>query len=258
MKKIVFTEEFCQPENLFPFNLTRRIQDIRMGIMTIREKWETGLGMRSFDRKAGDYKDHDASFILDKSISKDVIYLIHGNIIPDNKLIRQVKKLKSGEFISVPGREAIVYCISIDEIEDPNRIKVKKAIEFADELKEIKYPWDIFQMNQWALEQDFNWMQKHRKPHHDLPDSNQVTNRKNIFIEKSARVEYCTINASEGPVYIGKNALVMEGSMLRGPVSIGAGAVVKMGTRIYGATTIGPGCVVGGRDQELRIFWAFQ
>ena len=78
MKKIVFTEEFCQPENLFPFTLTRQIQDIRIGIFTIRQKWEQWLDLPSFDKKEGDYKDLDRSIEVGEIVDGDVIYLIHG------------------------------------------------------------------------------------------------------------------------------------------------------------------------------------
>ena len=95
MKKIVFTEEFCQPENLFPFTLTRQIQDIRIGILTIREKWERWLEMESFDKKENDYKDLDRSVEIGEMDDKDVIYLVHGNILPTEKLIKKIKKLKT-------------------------------------------------------------------------------------------------------------------------------------------------------------------
>src|SRR5688500_8344438 len=101
MEKIVFTEEFCQPENLFPFTLTRQVQDIRIGILTIREKWELFLQMPSFDKFEDDYKDLDRAFVIDDTINDDVFYLVHGNILPTQKLVKQVKKLKPGEFISV-------------------------------------------------------------------------------------------------------------------------------------------------------------
>ena len=144
MKKIVFTEEFCSPENLFPFTLTRQVQDIRVGILTIREKWERYLQMPSFDKQEGDYKDLDRAIDIDDSIGKDVIYLIHGNILPTPKLVKQVKKLKPGEFISVPEKENIVYCISGQQVENRNKIKVQKAIEINEELKEIRYPVGYF------------------------------------------------------------------------------------------------------------------
>lgn len=253
MKKIVFTEEFCQPENLFPFTLTRQIQDIRIGILTIREKWERWLDLASCDKKEGDYKDLDRSIEISDMGDKDVIYLIHGNILPTAKLVKQVKKLKSGEFISVPEKEAIVFCISKKEIEEPNKIKVKKAIEFADEFKEIQFSWDIFKLNAWAIQQDFNLVTSARKSQ-KISSTNKLTNSENIFIEKGSVVEHCFLNASNGPIYIGKNAVIMEGSMLRGPVAVGDGAVVKMGTKIYGATTIGPNCLIGGEIKNSVFF----
>jgi len=90
MKKIVFTEEFCQPENLFPLTLTRHVQDIRVGILTLREKWELALGMPSLDKHEGDYKDTENSISIEESIGNDTIYLIHGNVLPTARLIKQI------------------------------------------------------------------------------------------------------------------------------------------------------------------------
>jgi UDP-N-acetylglucosamine diphosphorylase / glucose-1-phosphate thymidylyltransferase / UDP-N-acetylgalactosamine diphosphorylase / glucosamine-1-phosphate N-acetyltransferase / galactosamine-1-phosphate N-acetyltransferase len=253
MKKIVFTEEFCQPENLFPFTLTRQIQDIRVGILTIREKWEQWLGLESFDKKEGDYKDLDRSIEIGEINEKDVVYLIHGNILPTAKLVKQIKKLKTGQFISVPEKESIIYCISQKEIVDSNKIKVTEAIEFSEEFKEITFPWEIFQMNNWAIEQDFELLTQGRRSQ-KISSTNKPTKAGNIFIEKGAHVEYCFLNATDGPIYIGKNAVVMEGSMLRGPVAICDNAVVKMGSKIYGATTIGPNCTVGGEIKNAVFF----
>lgn len=253
MKKIVFTEEFCQPENLFPFTLTRQIQDIRVGILTIREKWEMYLDMPSFDRDEGDHKDAERAFTIDRNIGKDLVYLIHGNIIPTPSLVKQVKKLKSGECISVPKKESVIYCISIEEIVDQNKIRVKRSVNLKEDCLEIRYPWDIFQLNDQVLRQDFELLTSGRKSKR-LSGTNHSSGSTAIFIDKGAKAEHCFINASRGPVYIGKDAQIMEGSMIRGPVSIGEGAVVKMGSRIYGATTIGPGCVVGGEIKNSVFF----
>jgi UDP-N-acetylglucosamine diphosphorylase/glucosamine-1-phosphate N-acetyltransferase len=252
MKKIVFTEEFCQPENLFPFTLTRQIQDIRIGILTIREKWEQYLGMTSFDKFEEDYKDLDRSVLLKKINEKDIVYLIHGNILPTKKLARQVKKLKPGEFISLPEKESIVYCISKNEVLAENKIKVAKAVEIDEELVEIAFPWDIFQLNGWAIKQDFELLTSGRRSQ-KLSSTNKISGSQ-IFIEKEAKVEHCFFNTEDGPIYIGKNATVMEGSMLRGPISVGEGATVKMGAKIYGATTIGPNCIVGGEIKNTVFF----
>ena len=253
MEKIVFTEEFCQPENLFPFTLTRQIQDIRVGIFTIREKWENYLGWPSFDKQEEDFKDLDRAIVIDEEIGKDTIYLIHAHVIPTPQLVKQIKKLKPGEFLSLPGIESFAYCITSKQIIGDHKIKVEKAIEVDEELKLINYPWNIFQQNSWAISQDFNWVKKNRKKQ-SIPASNRVTDAEKIFIEKGAVIEHCILNASEGPIYIGKDALVMEGTMIRGPVAICDNAVVKMGSRIYGGTTIGPGCTVGGEVKNSVFF----
>ena len=253
LKKIVFTEEFCQPENLFPLTLTRQVQDLRVGILTIREKWELALGFPSFDKHEGDYKDLVRAVSIEDFIGEDTILLIHGNVLPTEKLIKQVNKLKHGEFISMGNKECIVYCISKKEIMDEHRIKVKKEIALKDELKEIKFPWDIVHLNAWAIEEDFKLLVKKKKSQR-VSKTNKLINASGTFIEKGATVEHSILNASEGPIYIAKDALVMEGCLLRGPLAIGEGAVVKMGAKIYGATTIGPKCVAGGEIKNSVMF----
>lgn len=253
--KIIFSEEFCQPENLYPFTLTRQIQDIRVGILTIREKWETTLGIRSYDRWEDDYKDLDRSIRLDKVDDDDTCFMIHGNILPTPKLIKALKKLKNGEFISVNGNTGVIFRFSKKEIQEPNKIKVSKAITLRDEIKSIQFPWNIFQLNDYAIREDFKLLTAKRKSQ-KLSKTNHVVKPRNVFIDKGAVVEHCFLNATEGPIYVGKNSLIMEGAAIRGPFACGEGAVVKMNSRIYGATTIGPYCTAGG---EIRnsVFFAY-
>ena len=253
--RIIFTEEFCQPENLYPFTLTRQIQDIRVGILTIREKWEQLLKMASFDRWEDDYKDLDKSIHIDKNLEDGVFFMIHGNILPTPRLIKTLKHLKNGEFISVNGNAGVIFRFTKNEIKEPNKIKITKAITIRDDVKSIQFPWDIFQLNDYAIRQDFELITRKRKSQ-KISKTNKVIRPGKIFIEKGAVMEHCILNASEGPIYIGKNALVMEGSCLRGPFSVGEGAIVKMGTKIYGATTIGPYCMVGGEIKN-SVFFAF-
>ena len=255
MNKIIFTEEFCQPENLYPFTLTRQIQDIRAGILTIREKWEKILGLKSFDRWEDDYKDLDRSIHINESISDDVYFMIHGNILPTPKLIKNLRKLKNGEFISVNGNAGVIFRFTKNEIKEPNKIKVTKAVTIKDVVKSIQFPWDIFQINDYAIRQDFNLLTAKRKSQ-KISATNKLINRSAIFIEKGAIVEHCILNAAEGPIYIGKNALIMEGTTIRGPFAAGEGAVVKMNSRIYGATTIGPYCIAGGEIKN-SVFFAY-
>lgn len=254
MKKIVFTNEFCGTEHLFPFTLTRHMQDIRVGIFTIREKWEQQLGFPSFDKYEGNYMDGDRSVAINETIGDDdTLYLIPGNLLPSPKLIKQVKKLKPGQFLSVPEKSAVVYCISKKQVVDENQLEADKAVEVPDELRFINYPWDLFQINNWAIAQDFE-VARRKNRRQTIPSSNKTIKAQDIIIEKGAYIEHCTVNATEGPVYIGRNAVVMEGCLLRGPVAIGERAVVKMGAKIYGATTIGPNCTVGGEIKNSIFF----
>jgi UDP-N-acetylglucosamine diphosphorylase / glucose-1-phosphate thymidylyltransferase / UDP-N-acetylgalactosamine diphosphorylase / glucosamine-1-phosphate N-acetyltransferase / galactosamine-1-phosphate N-acetyltransferase len=252
MDKIIFTEEFCQPENLRPFTLTRQIQDIRVGILTIREKWEQILGLPSFDKNENDYKDLDRSVDVEKIIGNDTCFIINGNVLPTKKLINAVYKIKNGEFISLEGHAAI-FRISKKEIKELHKIKISKEVSVKEPAKIIRFPWDIFQLNDWAIREDFQLLTKKRKSQ-PISRTNKVYNPKNIFIEKGAKVECSVLNASAGPIYIGKKAEIMEGCMLRGPLAIGDNSCLKMGTKIYGATTIGPGSVAGGEIKNSVIF----
>ena len=253
--KIIFTEEFCQPENLYPFTLTRQIQDIRIGILTIREKWERILGVTSYDRWEDDYKDLDRSIRLEKIDDSDTCFMIHGNILPTPKLIKTLKKLKNGEFICANGNTGVIFRFSKKEIQEPNKIKVSKAITIHDEIKSVQFPWDICQLNDHAICEDFNLLTKKRKSQ-KVSKTNKVIKPGNIFIEKGAVVEHCMLNASEGPIYIGKNSLIMEGTSIRGSFASGEGSVVKMNSRIYGATSVGPYCIAGGEIKN-SVFFAY-
>src|SRR5687767_11806449 len=251
--KIIFTEEFCQPETLYPFTLTRQIQDIRTGILTIREKWEKNLGLPSYDKWEDDYKDLDRSIRIDQNIGGDVYFMIHGDILPSSKLVKAVRKLKNGEFISVNGNAGVIFRFTRNEVVEPYKIKVTKAVTIKDEIKSIRFPWDIFQLNDFAIRQDFKLLTQKRKSR-KISKSNKIINPADVFLEKGAKIEHSILNASTGPIYIGKNATVQEGALIRGPFALGENAVIKMGATIYGATTIGPGCIAGGEIKNSVFF----
>ena len=122
----------------------------------------------------------------------------------------------------------------------------------SEEVRYIHHPWDLFQLNDWAIRKDFEYLTRNRI---SQPINNAVVvNPENIFIEEGAVLWHCTLNASTGPIYIGKNAQIMEGSHIRGPFVLGENSVVKMGATIYGGTTIGPNCVVGGEIKNSILF----
>lgn len=228
-------------EKLFPFTLTRPVADCRIGITTIREKWELMLR-----EKTSTYTT-DALSALYPLNKEDDNYWIYGGLLPDENLISALKQL--------PKETSLVF---------NNQILIKRSKEFAldTELHKqqydkkpflVKYPWELFQKNREAIERDYALMVKQVAPP-VLGKDVQLIGRENIFIEKSASILCSTINASTGPVYIGKNALIMEGCHIRGPFALGEGAVVKMGTKIYGATTIGPYSMAGGEINNSIFF----
>lgn len=245
MQCIIFSEEYCHPENLFPFTLTRRIQDIRVGILPIREKWELSLGLHSFDKWEGDYKEGSRSLTIDAGMPAGDYLLIHANILPTPLLTTAIKALEPGELLMHPVFGALAFHFNATDVSSLHNIKVRNTLTFADDVPSLGAPWHIFSINELAIQLDFELLTKGRKSA-PISTTNQVIGGENIFLEPGAKLEHCIINAAGGPVFIGKDALVMEGSMLRGPVAILDNAVIKMGAKIYGATTIGPSCVAGG------------
>ena len=161
--------------------------------------------------------------------------------------------MRHGEFLSAGEEGGIAYKFSQKEVLGLHKIRVSHSVDYRGEIKVIHYPWQLFQLNDWALREDFELITSKRKSK-AISKTNKLVNRRAIFMEAGAKVENCTLNAAEGPVYIGKNATIMEGSMIRGPVAICDGAVVKMGAKIYGATTIGPFCTAGGEIKNSVLF----
>ena len=119
-------------------------------------------------------------------------------------------------------------------------------------IPRLTRPWQIFQLNGEALVDDFSLLTAGRISQ-PIPSSVQAIAPENIFIEEGAILQYCTLNASTGPIYIGRGAEIMEGSLIRGPFALCEGAVVKLGTKIYGATTIGPYSMVGGEIKNAVL-----
>lgn len=236
MKAIVFSESKQITANLYPFTLTRPVSDLRVGILKIREKWERILGVEAYGKN---------------DLREGLFWYITSNILPDANFAARVKQLKKGEaLISADGKILAAYVES--KHITSKKIVPEKKFEVENFLQ-VQYPWNIFELNKVALSFDFDLLTKGRKSA-AIHKTNSVIGKQNIFIEEGVVMRYCLINAEEGPVYIGKNALVMEGACLRGPVSIGENAVVKMGAKIYGATTIGPCCIIGGEIKNSVLF----
>jgi UDP-N-acetylglucosamine diphosphorylase/glucosamine-1-phosphate N-acetyltransferase len=208
---IIFLDDTNCKDNLVPFTHTRHVADIRIGILTIREKW-SGLSKLTDD------------FTVSAEKTEQSI-VVPANIIPtmDNYL----QLLQAAQMNTLAA--------------------------LSKDLPTIQYPWDIFRLNEWAIQKDFEWITKNRTSQ-PLNSSNFYLKAEHIFIEPGVKMNHCSLNAEKGPIYIGANAEIMEGSLLRGPISIGENSVVKMGARLYGGTTIGPFCVAAGEIKNSVLF----
>lgn len=205
-------------KSLYPFTLTRASSDIRIGIFTIREKWQFLLG-RKVRVNGDDYLDSPA----EEALSTPAVFA--GNIVPSRFFVQALLK---GEYPQ-------------DDFVKQNGIRI------------LQHPWHIFEYNDWAIREDFMLLTENRVSS-PIPSHVKYTNPAHIFIEEGAKLEHCHLNAEQGPIYIGRNVSILDGAMIRGPFAACEGSVVKMGAKIYGATTIGPNSIVGGEIKNTVIF----
>ena len=229
---------------LLPFTYTRPVADIRIGILTIREKWEKYLGYTT-TTITEDYLSEKYPMVeLEENV------LINASYLPNLELVEMIKNLNEDEAIFY--EEDVIAFYTKDTQEEVN-FDLYKAIEFSDDLIKIENTWDIFSKNGVAILDDFELLTKGKKSQ-SISSSNNFVNPGNIFIEEGAKLEFATLTAISGPIYIGKNAEIMEGSLIRGPFALCEGATVKMGSKIYGPTTVGPFSKVGGEVNNSVIF----
>ena len=230
--------------SLLPFTYTRPLADIRIGILTIREKWEKYLS-NTTTTITEEYLEAKYPMV---ELGENV--LINASFLPTKRLVEQVTNLSKNQAI-FKGEEVIAFFTS-DTQEDVD-FKSYDQIEFQEELLQIKNTWDIFSLNDLAIQADFDLITQEQTSQ-PIPEGVQVIKKENIFIEEGAIVLLSSLNASNGPIYIGKNAEIMEGCSVRGPLAMCENSVLKMGTKVYGATTLGPFCKVGGEIKNSVLF----
>ncbi|MEO9511452.1 MAG: GlmU family protein [Flavobacteriaceae bacterium] len=231
-------------ESLYPFTLTRPIADIRIGILTIREKWEKGLGT-SISSKTETYL--TAKFPI-RTATENVV--INSSYLPNETLLQKVKGLKPMEAL-MDQSEYVAY--ATDKPEEDFDSSEYHMIALESVGLTVKNTWDIFSKNGEALQADFDAITQGRKSAL-ISNTNQIVNPENIFLEEGAKVEFCILNAATGPIYLGKDAEIMEGCVIRGGFALCNNAIVKMGAKIYGPTTAGPHCKLGGEVNNSVLF----
>ena len=231
-------------KDFLPLAFTRPLSEIRIGILTIKEKWEHVLNA-------------PCSYFVQKHLSAKYppkeaaeTILINSGFCPTHALCESILALKAGEALFL-GEQVIACKGSVTDFQ--NRTFSKKT-EYTGEVLVLNNVWDLFQKNAEAIKNDFALVTKNRT---SQPLSNTVTvigDKNRVFLEEGAKAEACILNTSGGPIYLGKDAEIMEGSVVRGPLALCEHSALKLSTKIYGATTIGPHCKVGGEVNNSVIF----
>jgi UDP-N-acetylglucosamine diphosphorylase/glucosamine-1-phosphate N-acetyltransferase len=231
-------------EALLPLTFTRPVADIRVGILTIREKWEKLLGTTTTTITEEYLSEKFPMVEMEDNI------MIYAAYLPCEILAEMVMNLEPKQAI-VKGDDIIAFYTQ--DTQEEVDFDTYEMIEYTDSCLTIEHPWDIFSKNGAALIEDFELLTENRTSQ-PIPKSVNVISPENIFIEEGAKLEFVTLNASSGPIYIGKDSEIMEGSMIRGPFALCEGAQVKLGTKVYGATTVGPFSRIGGEVSNSVLF----
>ena len=234
--------------NLLPFTYTRPISEFRCGILTLVEKWSKRL------------KDSTFSFLTEDYLTEKyptnyqaLNYYVNGSILANNQLVEATQSLKEGDLlVDASTDQVLVFCTSENLSFNEFNTAGGKKVLFNDVYLSINNIWDIFSKNGEAIEEDYQLLTEGRISQPLDSTCTHIGSR--LFIEEGAKVQAAILNSTSGPIYIGKNAEVMEGSVVRGALAMCEGSVLKLSTKIYGPTTIGPHSKVGGEVNNSVLF----
>ncbi|MDR0970866.1 MAG: GlmU family protein [Bacteroidales bacterium] len=242
MSYILFDDD--TRKSLLPLSYLRPVCDMRIGILTIREKWEKYLQEKT-STLTEDYLSDKYPTEFTESMT-----LINSSVCPTPWLVEKIKGLNLNEVIICDGYIVAMHKTR-DEFISPSEDNPQK-IEIEQDFIKINNLWDIYVYNSKAIIDDFELITKGRKSQ-KLSATNRILGD-NIFVEEGAKVEYACLNSLNGPIYIGKDAEIMEGSVIRGPFAMGEHSVLKLNSKMYGGTTLGPYSKVGGELDNVVIF----
>lgn len=230
--------------DFLPLTFTKPISELRCGILTFAERWEKLLDIREKRYITEEYLE-----VKYPRYEKKESLLIVPNFLPTEKVLDQIKNLQFGEAL-VYENELLVAKINLENF---GLHQIEKMTDIEEELTVFKHPTDLFSFNEKAINFDFDLLTNGRTSQPLSETNGFLGNKEDIFIEEGAEIEFTTINAKTGKIYIGKNAEVMEGCNLRGPIALCEGAKFNLGAKIYGATTIGPYSKIGGEVNNIVV-----
>lgn len=246
MDNLILFDDPTLRGNLLPFTFTRPVADIRVGILTIAEKWErylhlpTGYFTQDYLRKKYTFNNSPALFI-------------NGALCPNEKLVNAIKSLQPDQALW-HDQTLLAARINDPESFSFDAIKENPSVQFEGQYTLISKNWHIFQHNAAEIRVDFDLITKNRISA-GINDSHTICyNRENIFVEEGAKIRAAVLNAEDGPIYIGKNASIQEGSLIKGPFALCEGSTVNMGAKMRGDTTVGPHSKIGGEVSNSVIF----
>ncbi|MCH8905408.1 MAG: GlmU family protein [Bacteroidetes bacterium] len=234
--------------NLLPLTYTKPVSRLRIGILTLEEKWEKYLGNSESVITEGYLQQKFEQVVEAENI------VINAAVLPNQELVSEIHELDNNEAL-VSNDMLIAASINEDLITEFSSATILancKSKETKLEIIHIADPSDIFTLNDMAIRSDFDLITKGRDSD-PVSNTTAIIGKGGLFIEAGAKIEHAYLNTTDGPIYIGKDAEVMEGSMIRGPFALGDHSTIKMGAKIYGATTIGPHCKVGGEVNNSVI-----
>jgi len=243
MNFILFDDQAVR-NNLLPLTYTRPVADVRFGIMTMREKWEHFLNAKTSSLTEA-YLQQKFPLVKD-----DINILINSSISPNKELLDEILSLEKEEAL-VGEFKIVAMKLSLKSLENID-IAETKEVKLKSETFCLNNVWDLFAKLDKAIAEDYAWLTKGRKSQ-KLSDTNRVMGNHPIFLEEGAVVEMSILNTTNGPIYIGKDAEIMEGSTVRGPFALGVHATLKIGAKVYGPTSIGPHSKVGGEVNNSMI-----
>lgn len=226
---------------MLPLSYTRPVADLRVGILKIYEKWEQTLGATS---TAFHSQDHLGELFPRPN---ETSLFIKGGVLPTQELTDAIRRFKENEALIFNEELIAGYFKKGENIAAGNRKHI-----ILNELVEVRYPWDIFRLNGQEINHDFELLTAQRSSL-KLDDPHTQQYGTSIFLENGASVKAATLNAENGPIYLGKNTEVQEGSLIRGPFALCEGSTVNMGAKIRGDSTVGPHSKVGGEISNSVI-----